>query len=62
MEALAIRWRPWLIVEENVEPKTAQGILRHTDTGLTISIYTHAQDPGKRERRRNLSRGCSTRR
>jgi len=37
-----------LIVEENVDPKTAQGILRHTDAGLTMNIYTHAQDPAKR--------------
>ena len=33
-----------LIVEENVDPKTAQGILCHTDAGLTMNIYTHAQD------------------
>ena len=38
------RW----IVEENVDPKTAQGLLRHTDAGLTMNIYTHAQDPAKR--------------
>jgi hypothetical protein len=31
-----------------VDPKTAQGILRHTDAGLTMNIYTHAQDPAKR--------------
>jgi len=37
-----------LIVEENVDPKTAQGLLRHTDAGLTMNIYTHAQDPAKR--------------
>jgi integrase len=37
-----------LIVEEHVDPKTAQGILRHTDAGLTMNIYTHAQDPAKR--------------
>lgn len=37
-----------LIVEENVDPKTAQSILRHTDAGLTMNIYTHAQDPAKR--------------
>lgn len=37
-----------LIVEEKVDPKTAQGILRHTDAGLTMNIYTHAQDPAKR--------------
>lgn len=27
-----------LIVEENVDPKTAQGLLRHTDAGLTMNI------------------------
>jgi integrase len=37
-----------LIVEENVDPKTAQGILRHTDAGLTMNIYAHSQDPAKR--------------
>jgi integrase len=37
-----------LIVEEKVDPKTAQSILRHTDAGLTMNIYTHAQDPAKR--------------
>lgn len=37
-----------LIVEEKVDPKTAQGILRHTDAALTMNIYTHAQDPAKR--------------
>ena len=37
-----------LIVEESVDPKTAQSILRHTDSGLTMNIYTHAQDPAKR--------------
>jgi integrase len=36
-----------LIVEEKVDPKTAQGILRHTDAGLTMNIYTHAQGPGQ---------------
>ena len=37
-----------LIVEEKVDPKTAQGILRHTDAGLTMNICTHSQDPAKR--------------
>jgi len=37
-----------LSVEENVDPKTAQGILRHRDAGLTMNIYTHAQDQAKR--------------
>ena len=37
-----------LIVEEEVDPKTAQSILRHTGAGLTMNIYTHAQDPAKR--------------
>jgi hypothetical protein len=31
-----------------VDPKTAQGILRYTDAGLTMNIYAHAQDPAKR--------------
>ena len=33
------------------EPEEAQGILRHTDAGLTMNIYTHAQDPAKRAAR-----------
>jgi integrase len=37
-----------LIVEEQVDPKTAQGLLRHTDSGMTMNVYTHAQDPAKR--------------
>jgi len=31
-----------------VDPKTAQGILRDTDAGLTMNIYTHAPNPAKR--------------
>jgi integrase len=47
-----------LIVEENVDPKTAQGILRHVDPALTLGIYTHAQDPAKRAAVKNFeSRG-----
>lgn len=37
-----------LIVEENVDPKTAQSLLRHTDSAMTMNVYTHAQDPAKR--------------
>jgi integrase len=37
-----------LIVDENVDPKTAQGILRHTNSSMTMDVYTHAQDPAKR--------------
>ncbi|MGA9642209.1 MAG: hypothetical protein WBQ72_12490 [Terriglobales bacterium] len=29
-------------------PYAGKGILRHTDAGLTMNIYTHAQDPAKR--------------
>jgi hypothetical protein len=36
-----------LIVEEKVDPNSSS-ILRHTDAGLTMNIYTHAQDPAKR--------------
>ena len=35
-----------LIVEEKVDPKTAQGILRHTDAGLTMNICTRS-GPGQ---------------
>jgi len=38
-----------LITEENVDPKTAQGILRHASCDITMDIYTHAQDEAKRK-------------
>jgi len=38
-----------LITEENVDPKTAQGILRHASSDITMDIYTHAQDEAKRK-------------
>jgi integrase len=37
-----------LITEENIDPKTAQGILRHASSDITMDIYTHAQDEAKR--------------
>ena len=37
-----------LITEENVDPKTAQGILRHATSSMTMDVYTHAQDAVKR--------------
>jgi integrase len=37
-----------LITEEHVDPKTAQGILRHATSDITMDIYTHAQDAHKR--------------
>jgi hypothetical protein len=37
-----------LIAEEQVDPKTAQGILRHAKPNVTLHIYTHAQDAAKR--------------
>jgi integrase len=37
-----------LITEDQVDPKTAQGILRHATSGITLDIYTHAQDAAKR--------------
>jgi integrase len=37
-----------LIVDEKVDPKTAQGILRHATSDITMDIYTHAQDAAKR--------------
>lgn len=37
-----------LITEEQVDPKTAQGILRHAKPDITLGIYTHAQDAAKR--------------
>ena len=38
-----------LITEEQVDPKTAQGILRHANSDVTMQIYTHAQDEAKRK-------------
>ncbi len=38
-----------LIIEEQVDPKTAQGILRHASSDITMDIYTHAQDDAKRK-------------
>ena len=38
-----------LITEEHVDPKTAQGILRHASSDITMDIYTHAQDEAKRK-------------
>ena len=38
-----------LITEEQVDPKTAQGILRHANSDITMQIYTHAQDEAKRK-------------
>ena len=38
-----------LIMEENIDPKTARGILRHASSDITIDIYTHAQDEAKRK-------------
>jgi integrase len=38
-----------LITEEQVDPKTAQGILRHASSDITMDIYTHAQDEAKRK-------------
>ena len=38
-----------LITEERVDPKTAQGILRHANSDVTMQIYTHAQDEAKRK-------------
>ena len=37
------------ITEENFDPKTAQGILRHASCDITMDIYTHAQDEAKRK-------------
>lgn len=38
-----------LITEENVDPKTAQGILRHASSDITMDIHTHARDEAKRK-------------
>jgi integrase len=38
-----------LITEEQVDPKTAHGILRHANSDITMQIYTHAQDEAKRK-------------
>ncbi len=36
-----------LITEEQVDPKTAEGILRHAASHITMDIYTHSQDAQK---------------
>lgn len=38
-----------LITEENIDPKTAQGILRHASSDIRMDIYTHAHDEAKRK-------------
>ncbi len=38
-----------LITEEQVDPKTAQGILRHATSDITMDIYMHAPDDAKRK-------------
>jgi len=38
-----------LITEEQVDPKTAQGIQRHASSDIAMDIYTHAQDEAKRK-------------
>jgi integrase len=37
-----------LITQEQVDPKTAQSILRHATPDITLDIYTHAQEAAKR--------------
>lgn len=38
-----------LITEENVDPKTAPGILRQASSNVLMDIYTHAQNGPKRQ-------------
>lgn len=38
-----------LITQENVDAKTVQEMLRHTNPGFTMGIYTHSQDDAKRK-------------
>jgi integrase len=38
-----------LITEEHVDPKTAQAILRHASSDITMDLYTHAQEEPKRK-------------
>ena len=38
-----------LITEQHEDPKTAQAILRHASSNITMDIYTHAQDEAKRK-------------
>ena len=32
-----------------IDPKTAQGLLRHASSDITMDIYTHAQEDAKRK-------------
>jgi integrase len=34
----------WLITEEGFDPKTAQGVLRHANSNVTMNVYTHANE------------------
>lgn len=38
-----------LITQENVDAKTVQEMLRHTNPGFTMGTYTHSQDEAKRK-------------
>ncbi len=37
-----------LIVEEKEDPKTAQALLRHANSDVTMDVYTHAQEKAQR--------------
>ena len=39
----------WLITEEGFDPKTAQGVLRHANSDVTMNVYTHANEKGMRD-------------
>lgn len=41
----ATHWQTVLIIEEQVDPKTVQEILRHASSGITMDIYTHTRMP-----------------
>lgn len=45
----ALHWQRCLSTEENVDPKTVQGILRHASSDITMEMYPHAQDDTKRK-------------
>jgi integrase len=48
-----------LITEEGVDPKTAQGMLRHATAGITMDIYTHAAESAMRAAQEKYEAGMA---
>jgi len=39
----------WLVNKGKIDPKTVQGMLRHSDIRTTLHLYTHLDKRGKNE-------------